>query len=94
MARTANITPGAAPGGIPITLVGGTRLDLLGPIEAPIYELQTRLDFLADFFVDQDAYGCMGHGMLHLLLADCRALADEACKAHEAAWVMTGGTAP
>lgn len=74
-----------------ITLAHGDRLALLGPIEGPIYELQTRLDFLAEHFAHKDGYESMGHGMLHLMLADCRALADEACKAHETAWTMTGG---
>ena len=82
-------------GGIPvtplITLTGGTRLDLLGPLEGPVYELRVRLQFLTEHFAHKDGYRGMGHEMLHLMLADCRNLAAEACDAHEKAWLMTGG---
>lgn len=95
MADAANTTPVTAPGGIPVTplipLTNGDRLDLLGPLEGPVNELRVRLQFLTEHFAHKDGYQDMGHEMLHLMLADCRNLAAEACDAHDKAWRMTGG---
>jgi hypothetical protein len=74
-----------------ITLTGGTRLDLLGPIEGPVNELRTRLEFLTEFFAQKDAAATMGSEMLYLQLADCLDEAHAAYVAWEAAWVATGG---
>lgn len=91
MANASNSTPGDAPAGICVTLTPAQRMGILGPLEGHLNELETRLDFLVDFFAHRDA--TMKPEALHLMLSDAWDNATAAREAWQAAWVGTGGLA-
>ena len=61
-----------------------SAIALLGELESPLTTLNTRLEFLVQYFEDKDA--TMPDGALFLFLSDCLKDAREAHEAWSEAW--------